>query len=263
MIRIIIGALLILGTFTRSIQTPFDGGIENYYELQGYLLGKAVFFIVGIWLLYSGIIKLKKKKKSESPLYFYQFVKVFFTDYKSSLSNWFKKKKVPYFFLMIVISGTYRTLMQMHHAILGGNPSYPIQDWFSLWLFAILGGIILGFILYWLIGSIFHLGVLIAGGEKNAKTSRLIYLYSGFPVYLAVLLFMLVNMIVFESEYFQFGGSFSSIWAGVIVLLVSTLYSYYLAYIGVRTVQRTKRIPSILLYIIFPLAIQIAVYFYI
>jgi len=273
MIRIIVGVLLLIGMLNSAIQNPSGSTIANPYEAQGYMMGKVLIFVLAAWLIYSGIKQRQLKKsqtvekkqkevtKKEKPN-IVPFLRLFFMDYKAFLSKYIKLDKPPYWLLFLLLMGGTRVLISMHYAIVEQIPNYPVQDWFSMLFFSLIGGIILGFIIYWVVGSIFHLGVLIAGGEKGAKASRMIYLYSGIPLYLTITLHMLINMVAFESEYFLFGGSYGSIRLGIIAISLASLYGIWLAYIAARITKKTKKIHSILLFIALPIAVQVLLLVY-
>ena len=185
--------------------------------------------------------------------------KSFFGNYKAYLTKYIELKKPPYWLMVLWIYGISRVLQKINSSISAGTSDYAIQHWLSLWIAALIGGIVIGFIGYWLVGSIFHVGVLLAGGKKKAKTSRMIFLYAGLPFSLTVIILMLINMIAFRGDYFAYGGLEQS-WNTLAIL--ASLYSLILGYIGVREIQKTKKVRSILLFIALPIVLHTSIYYY-
>ena len=58
---------------------------------------------------------------------------------------------------------------------------YDVDNWFFAWIRIIVGGAAIGIFRYWLVGSIFHIVVIAAGGKGIARTSRYILLYALLP----------------------------------------------------------------------------------
>lgn len=118
---------------------------------------------------------------------------------------------------------------------------YQVDNWFHAWVRIMGGGVPAGIIRYWLVGSVFHVLVLAAGGKGSARTSRYIFLYAVLPVAVCNLTFRILEMLIYGNEYFAaqkntlLDGLFS------IVLLAAYAYTVVLCYRGMRALQGTEK----------------------
>lgn len=125
--------------------------------------------------------------------------------------------------------------------------TYLVDNWFSAWVRIMAGGMLVGVIRYWLVGSIFHLGVRLAGGDGLMRTSRYIFLYSAIPVAVVDLSLKVVQMLVYRNQYFI--GQTSVVLDGIIggVMLGTWLFTVRLMYIGMTQLMGADRRKSIVL----------------
>ena len=263
MLRIILGILIIIGSLksmggivgVNSISTPDD---EAFF--YGVVAGKIILLILSIWLIYSGIRKIRQKgNKKSGGVSAWQFLKEFFGSYTSFIEKYFKNKKPPFFFSIFWMFGISIAFNFIIAWISHGN---YVLNWLYTWLFALILGLILALMGYWVMGSIYHIFVRLSGGEKNAKVSRYIYLYSGLPVFIVVIFSMIINMLVYGNEYLlgNIDEILSYIW--LFLKIVALIYSIVLGYIGVRNMQKTKKIRSVIFFIIIPILFRLSVFGY-
>lgn len=262
MLRIILGAFILIAMISQFV-TQKAPVFTEMAEMQGYIVAQIAFLVLAIWLISSGIKKRKEKKgeaASTAKEGLLDFFKSFFGDYKGFLRKNIELKRPPYWLFVIWFYGVTRVLIKLDSSVAGIGVNFGISGWFDMWLISLILGAAIGFIGYWLVGSIFHLGVLLAGGHKKAKTSRMIFVYAGLPHTIAVMALFIVGMLGLRENYFSSGGLDPS-WFHIAT--AATLYSIILGYIGVREVQKTKKIRSILLFLVLPILIHASIYLYV
>jgi hypothetical protein len=126
------------------------------------------------------------------------------------------------------------------------SQEYITDDWFHAWIRIMAGGVLAGVLRYWLIGSIFHVLVLAAGGNGPARTSRYIFLYAALPVAVCDLSVKILEMIIYGNGYFTeqthplLDGMFSTI------MLAAFIYTVVLCYRGMSVLQGTDKRRSLL-----------------
>jgi len=239
-----------LSSFTRPNPLPTET-----YEHAGFIIGQILFFVLSLWLIYSGIKgrkKIKKEGKKREKIKFIDFTRLFFTKYKNFLTKYISEKRPPFFFLIMVIFGVSRFLDRVQSGIFSDNP-LPIHDWLSNWFCAVIFGFVIGFVGYWLIGSIYHLFVRLAGGAKNPRASRNIFLYSMIPSSLAIIITQFIKMLVFGNSYFEWASNQYLNIASLVLWILGSIYGFILFYIGARDIQKTGKIRSIIFFLIIPI----------
>ena len=118
---------------------------------------------------------------------------------------------------------------------------YPVDNWFHAWLFMMGAGLPAGLLRYWIVGSLFHLIVRVAGGKLPAYASRNIFFYSALPATVVDLSLKAIQMVMYGNGYFAqhtptpVDGMFS------FITLIAYGYSVYLCYIGMRRVLGTDK----------------------
>jgi len=123
---------------------------------------------------------------------------------------------------------------------------YPVDNWFHAWIIAMGMGLPAGALRYWLVGSIFHAIVRVAGGRHPSYASRNIFFYSALPAAVIDLSLKVIQMVIYGNGYFAqhtptaLDGFFS------FVTLAAYGYSVYLCYIGMRRVLETDRRKTII-----------------
>lgn len=119
--------------------------------------------------------------------------------------------------------------------------AYPVDNWFHSWLFGMGAGLPAGLMRYWLVGSIFHFLVRMAGGHHPIYASRNVFVYSALPAAVVDLLLKAVQMIMYGNGYFAqqtptaIDGMFS------FIAMAAYGYSVFLCYIGMRRVLGTEK----------------------
>ncbi len=125
--------------------------------------------------------------------------------------------------------------------------TYLVDNWFYAWLRIIVGGALMGVIRYWLVGSLFNVGVRLAGGDGLMRTSRYIFLYAAIPVAVVDLALKVVQMLIYRNQYFI--GQTSAVLDGIIggVMLGTWLFTVRLMYKGMCQLMGADRRKSIAL----------------
>lgn len=218
-------------------------------------------FLLGFYFLATS--RKKSKATIQEPpsarLSIQEFIKQFFTQYDHFIRNFLTLKSPPFFGLILWLYGMTLVIDRIELRLIRGL-SMPTENWFFLWLLIMFIGPLSGVIGYYLRGSLFHVGVWLSNGLKNIRASRNIYLYSGLPIYLVTILSELFDSIAYGKNYFIEETNFvvDIIW--FILILIATGYSIALGYRGVRLLQQTKKIRSIIFFIILPMLAHI-IYF--
>ena len=126
------------------------------------------------------------------------------------------------------------------------SQEYLIDNWFHAWVRIMAGGVLAGVLRYWLVGSMFHLLVLAAGGNGPARTSRYIFLYAALPVAVCDLIFKILEMVIYGNGYFA--GQTNSLLDGLFstITLAAYVYTVVLCYRGMRVLQGTDKRRTLL-----------------
>jgi hypothetical protein len=123
---------------------------------------------------------------------------------------------------------------------------YQVDNWFYAWLQIIFWGAGMGFVRYWLVGSIFHIVVVASGGRGHAHTSRYILLYALLPASVCSLSIRILQMLFYQNVYFT--GQRSTALEGLfgMVMIAAYVFTLVLCYRGMRALQHTDKRRSIL-----------------
>lgn len=126
------------------------------------------------------------------------------------------------------------------------SQEYLVDNWFHAWVRIMAGGVLAGVLRYWLVGSMFHLLVLVAGGKGRARTSRYIFLYAALPVAVCDLAVKILEMVVYGNAYFE--GSANNVLNGAFSALMLAAYAFtvLLCYRGMRVLQGTDKRKSLI-----------------
>ena len=129
--------------------------------------------------------------------------------------------------------------------VYGGQ--YDLDNWFFAWIRIIVGGTAIGVFRYWLVGSIFHLIVIAAGGKGIARTSRYILLYALLPASVTNLSIKILQMLLYQNGYFT--GERIAVIEGLfgIVMMVAYVFTIVLCYRGMIAVQQADGRRSIVM----------------
>ncbi len=131
---------------------------------------------------------------------------------------------------------------------------YIVDNWFHAWLRIMGIGILLGTVRYWVVGTLFHGIVRLAGGHGAMRTSRYIFLYASVPVVVVDLSFKVFQMLHYGNRYFT--GQTNEILDGIMagIMLAVYIYSVRLCYIGMCLLMGADRLRSVVLIVVIMLA---------
>jgi len=117
-----------------------------------------------------------------------------------------------------------------------------INNWIGYWLFAVIGGIIGGYILYLIGGWFFNVRLKWSKGSSDINKSRYIYLYSGVVSSAVIILITIISMFLNNKPYDP--ESEFNLWelTSLILLLIFLYYSVYVSYSGVRTITDAEKL---------------------
>ena len=123
---------------------------------------------------------------------------------------------------------------------------YEVDNWFFAWIRIVIGGAAMGVFRYWLVGSIFHLVVMLSGGKGEARTSRYILLYSLLPASVLNLLIKIVQMLIYQNGYFA--GQRHLAVEGIfgVLMMAAYVFTIVLCYRGMTALQQADRRRSII-----------------
>ena len=124
---------------------------------------------------------------------------------------------------------------------------YLTENWFHTWLRILFGGIPAAALRYWIVGTMFHLAVIAAGGTGTARTSRHLFLYAAIPVAIVNILIKVFQMIAYGDNYFSGQASDASGAATSFIMAVAYVYTLRLCYVGMIHVQNASPRRSALL----------------
>jgi hypothetical protein len=177
---------------------------------------------------------------------FPDLVKLVFTDFVGFARQHLTSSPPPLMYLAVWLIGMDTIAGGIELAYIAGE-QYEVDNWFYAWLRIIVGGAAMGVVRYWLVGSIFHVVVVLAGGKGPARTSRYILLYALLPMSVCNLSIKIVQMLIYGNKYFT--GQTNSLLEGVFGLLMLGVYVYtiILCYRGMHALQEADKRRSIAL----------------
>lgn len=135
---------------------------------------------------------------------------------------------------------------------------YGVDNWFIAWVRIVFGGAPIGVFRYWLVGSIFHLVVMAAGGQGVARTSRYILLYALLPAAAVNLSIKVVQMLLYQNAYFAGERNAPVETVFGLLMMAAYVFTIVLCYRGMRALQRTDRRRSIVMLVALSLGTMIA-----
>lgn len=200
----------------------------------------------------SEVLELSASKK-ESDVGFSQYLKEYYTDFNKFSEKYLMKKSPRYFFIAVLIYG----MGSAADRLIGSIEDY--SSWGEVWAITAIGGLVGGFIAYYIAGTIYHWRVKWSKGRDDENTSKNIWLFSGLPIAATSLLSLIFNQMAYGREYFNGEGTT----VDVIIPLVSIatiIYSINISYKAVRHVQKVARGRAIWWFIIAPAIFYIIVF---
>jgi tetratricopeptide (TPR) repeat protein len=179
------------------------------------------------------------------------FVKGAFKNYKGLLEAYLTAARPPFLFITIWLLGMSELVGRIEMTYFSIQ-RIQLASWILIWTVILLGGVISGYLAYWVGGALYHVRVRLSGGTRNFNVSRNLFLYNGLPLYLAMILSEVANTFVYGNSYFTEPTSVLLDLALLGLFLAGVISTISLSYRGVCLLQETRRIPSILFFIVFP-----------
>ncbi len=173
------------------------------------------------------------------------------TDYTGFLDDYIKTDEPPFYYLAVWIAGIVVVLNRFDHGAAMGS-EYPIASWLGVWGAALLGGMVFGPLAYFVAGSIFHFRVLLCWGYRRHKVSRLIWLYSTWPLFVGSIIVTTLAMVVYGDDYFTGPTDSTLDLITIAVFILCLAYSAYLSYRGVVRTQEGNRVGAFFLFVVAP-----------
>lgn len=259
MIKIIFGIIILLGLFTSSVST-YDAYIPtNSDEYFGYIVGKILVIAISLWLIYSGLsnrnkVKYDKKKSTLPKLVTFLFlnIKRYANSPRKFLLDEMVAKKPASFKFTILILGI---------GLIVDRAVLLVTDWLLIWIMALALGVFVGYLAYYVIGSAFHLLVLLSGGSKDIRLSRNIYLYASMPYAVALIIAKVVEGFAYGHSYFTLTINSKLHLFIFIFIIVAQLFSIYLMYFTVNELNKIKKIKGIIFLLIVPIVFFSSIYY--
>lgn len=171
-------------------------------------------------------------------------IKAVFTDYVGFAERHLKEPRPPVMLIAVWLIGmdAVTGAIELENVL---GQQYVVQNWFHAWIRIMVGGAAAGVLRYWMVGSLFHLLVLGAGGKGPARTSRYIFLYAALPVSVVDLSIKVVQMLVYRNGYFAGSTNATLEGAFATVMLAAYGYTLLLCYRGMRALMGADRRRSI------------------
>jgi hypothetical protein len=186
------------------------------------------------------------------------------TFFEENLSD--SKLQPAYFSLAIVVYGIGFGIDRLDRQLL----KYDLQgrladldylnDWAGYWVFAVIGGIIGGYISYLIGGWFFNVRLKWSKGTGDIDKSRYIYLYSGVVSSSIIFLTALVSMLLNDKPYDP--GSEFNLWSLTVLILLMFFiyYSVFVSYTGVRAITDADKLRSVIWFLILPIIVYTLAY---
>jgi hypothetical protein len=118
---------------------------------------------------------------------------------------------------------------------------YDVDNWFFAWIRIIVGGAALGVFRYWVVGSIFHIVVVLAGGTGIARTSRYILLYALLPASVTNLSIKIIQMLIYQNGYFAGDRNVAIESLFGLLMIVAYVFTIVLCFRGMCALQQADK----------------------
>lgn len=250
-LKIVFGVMFVYVSAKNLSLTDFSVfvGPEGQAEKMGIYFGFILTTLLGVWLVRSG----NKKRIAQLKLPEFQF-KIWFNELKSGPTKAFKNlvKNKPYKWSLIGLMGIFINFSRIGAYAYNAGGLY-IDNMLLFLADGVFGGIILGCIFYWVIGAYYYVMVFLAGGKRNFKELCDTVLYTAAPFYLMGLVGYTANMLAYGSTAFD-PDSMSTVLLlteNIIIKLAGVLF-IYLSFSLIKDILKTKKIRSILFFIVIP-----------
>lgn len=183
---------------------------------------------------------------------FIEYIKELFKNFPKFCDKYLRVKNPPYLFFIIWAAGVASAIDRVS--------SFEVSSWGEVWVIVLIGGLITGYLQYWVGGAIYHLRVKWSKGDDNYDASRNIYIFAGIPIAIASVSSLLLNTLVYGNEYFETGGGSSIDILFLFIIIAAITYSINLSYKGVMFIQRPQKNRAIIWFVILPAIFYVLVY---
>ncbi len=198
-------------------------------------------------------VSVQPVSKGEDDVRFIQYFREQYSDFSKFSEKYLTKKSPRYFFIAVLFYGMGGAADRLTGSI--GDYS----SWGEVWAITAISAPIVGFIAYYIAGTIYHWRVKWSKGRDDENTSKNIWLFSGLPIAATSLLSLFFNQMAYGSDYFN--GEWTTV--DFIILLVSIaaiIYSINISYKAVRYVQKVEKGRAIWWFIIAPAIFYITIF---
>ena len=194
----------------------------------------------------------KPAETTGEKLSFIEYIKAVFKDFPSFCDKYLRVKNPPYLFFIIWAVGVASAIDRMS--------DYGSSSWMEVWAIVLIGGLIAGYLQYWIGGAIYHLRVKWSKGGDNYDASRNINMFSGIPIAIASIGSLLLNTIVYGNDYFKSGDGSSLDILFFFVIITAIAYSIRLSYKGVMFIQQTEKTRAMIWFVVLPAIFYILIF---
>lgn len=194
----------------------------------------------------------KPTEATGEKLPFIEYIKAVFKDFPAFCDKYLRVKSPPYLFFIIWASGVATAIDRMS--------DYGGSTWLEVWAIVLIGGLVAGYLQYWIGGAIYHLRVKWSKGGDNYDASRNIYMFSGIPVAIASIGSLLLNTIVYGNAYFKSGEGSSLDILFFFVIVAAIAYSIRLSYKGVMFIQQTQKTRAMIWFVVLPAIFYVLIF---
>jgi hypothetical protein len=179
---------------------------------------------------------------SDSPqrLTFPDLIKVIVVDFVGFARQYLVNPGPPLMYLAVWLIGMDAVAGGIELAYVYGQ-QYDVDNWFFAWIRIIVGGAALGVFRYWLVGSIFHLVVIVSGGKGPARTSRYILLYALLPASVMNLSIKILQMLIYQNGYFTGERSVAVEGFFGMLMMAAYVFTIILCFRGMCAIQQADR----------------------
>lgn len=183
---------------------------------------------------------------------FIDYIKAVFKDFPAFCDKYLRVKNPPYLFVIIWVVGIASAIDRVS--------SFEGSSWGEVWAIVLIGGLITGYLQYWIGGAIYHLRVKWSKGGDNYDASRNLNMFTGIPIAIASISSLILNTIIYGNKYFESGGGSSIDILFFFIILAAIAYSIRLSYKGVMFIQKTQKTRAIIWFIVVPAIFYVLVF---
>lgn len=194
----------------------------------------------------------KPVESAVDKLGFIDYIKEVFKDFPKFCDRYLRVKNPPYLFFIIWAAGVATAIDRM--------TEFEGSSWLEVWAIVLIGGLIAGYLQYWIGGAIYHLRVKWSKGGDNYDASRNIYIFSGIPIIIASISSLILNTLVYGNDYFKSGGGSSIDILFFFIIIAAIAYSISLSYKGVMFIQQPKKSRAIIWFVVLPAIFYVLVF---